>query len=407
MSAFAYRPEGNWAGAMGGDSPRRRGLTVAIAASITAALIPLAGLAIPAWAGTSADLAAVSAERQGARQLGAVVKLLVAVADAQSAAVRGTPADPASLADAVTAVDHSGLGQNPAPGAATLWAQVRPQVLALSSPPVTGAAAYQEYSQVTDLLLQQLVGIDDVSGLDRDPGADTTRLVDALTVRLPDMAVQAGRLDDLVTTAATGGARNTGGQSASATRIAILRDRIAVDASAFATELDKVFRTTTSSTLGPHLLGDVDLVTTDINALAPTASVSDETVAIPSGDAVTANRQAFDPAVLVLETAGLTELDLLLQARQSGYQQRHLDLGLLVAVGAGLAAPAGWWLRRSRRPRTAPPGTRDRQLRLPRRTEPPGRRRPPDGRHAQRRARGDARESADSPVTVPADRREP
>ena len=389
---------------MDGDSPRRRGRTVATVALITAAVLPSAGLAASVWTGTAADLAAVRAESRGAQQAGAVVKLLVAVTGAQSAAVRGTPADPATLADAVAVVDHSGLNGNATPGAATLWAQVRPQVLALSAAPVTGAAAYQNYSQVTDLLLQQIIGIDDASGLDQNPGADTTRLVDALTVRLPDMAVQAGRLDDLVATAADPAARNAGGQTASATRIAILRDRIAVNAHAFATELDKVFRTTTSATLGPHLLGDVDLVDTDVDALAPTASSTDETLAVPSADTVTANRQAFDPAVLVLETAGLTEVDRLLQARQAGYEQRRLDLAVLVAAAVGLAAPAGLWLIRGARTRTAPTVAEGRQPLLPRRSGRPGRRRSPDGRHAQRRAWDDSKRPADPAVTAPADR---
>ena len=125
---------------MGGDSSRRLGRFVATAVLITAALIPLTGLAISVWAATDASLAAVRAERQGAQELGTVVKLLVAVTGAQSAAVHGTPADPSTLVNAVTAVDHSGLAQNPAPGAATLWAQVRPQVLALSGRPATGTA---------------------------------------------------------------------------------------------------------------------------------------------------------------------------------------------------------------------------------------------------------------------------
>jgi len=388
-----------------GDTSRRFGRGFAIAVSATAALIPLAGLAIAVWARTDADLAAVRTERHGTQQLGAVVKLVVAVADAQSAAVHGTPGDPSALVAAVAAVDHSGLAQNPGPDTATLWAQVRAQVLALSgSPSATGVAAYQNHSQVTDLLLQQIITIDDASGLDQDPGADTTRLVDALTVRLPDMAVQVGRLDDLT---ATAGGRGAGGQNAAAARIAIVRDRIAVDAHGFGTELDKVFRATTSATLGPHLLGDVDLVTTDVDALAPTASVTDQTLAIPSQDTVTANRQAFDPAALVLETAGLTELDRLLDARRSGYQQRKLDLALLVVAAAASAAPAVFWLIRSTRTPEVPTGIRDRQPHLPRQTRQPRRERSPDGRHTHKKARGDGKERIDPGTAAPADRWDP
>lgn len=334
---------------MGTGSARGRGRAAAVVGLIAAALVPLAGTAATVWTTTGADIASVRAERQGALYLGATVKLLVVVADAQSAAVRGTPPSPADLAAAVGAVDSSGLPQDPDPGTGTLWAQIRPQILALSGSATTGEAAYQAYSQVTDLILQQITGIDDASGLVLDPKGDSYHLVVALTMQLPDMAVQAGRFDDLVTLAAGRGAKlPADARAASTARIAVVRDRIAVDAHAFVSALDKVFRSTASASLGPHLLGDVDLVNTDVNALAPTASVADDGLVIPTADEVSADRQAFDPAVLVLETAGRAELDVLLEARESGYQRQRLDVLLLIVGGAVVALPSAWWVLRRR-----------------------------------------------------------
>jgi hypothetical protein len=321
---------------------------VAVVGLIAAALVPLAGAAVTVWTTTGAGIASVRIERQGALYLGATVKLLVVVADAQSAAVRGTPPSPADLTAAVDAVDRSGLPQDPDPGTGTLWAQIRPQVLGLAGSKAAGEAAYQAYSQVTDLILQQITGIDDASGLVLDPKGDSYHLVVALTMQLPDMAVQAGRFDDLVTLAADAAKQPADASGASTARIAVVRDRIAVDAHAFVTALDKVFRSTASPTLGPHLLGDVDLVNTDVDALAPTASVSDDGLVIPSAAEVSADRQAFDPAVLVLETAGREELDILLKARESEYQRQRLNVLLLIAGGAAVALPSAWWLLRRR-----------------------------------------------------------
>lgn len=337
---------------MGTVAARRRGRRVAVIGLIAAAVIPAVGAAAVAWDDSSTSLASVRAERRAIRYLGPTVKLLVSVSQAQSAAVRSLPPAQPGLATAVAAVDATGLPGDPDPGAGTLWVQIRPQVLALSGTPVTGAAAYRAYSQVTDLLVQQITAIDDASGLVPDSRADAYHLIEALTVLLPDMEVQAGRYDDQVTLAEPVPGRTQPGTAqadpAATAQIAVLRDRIAVDAHAFVTALNKVFRTTGSATLGPHLLGDVDLVNTDINALAPSASAIDEGQITQSAPTVSQERTAFDPAVRVLETAGLAELDKLLQARQAGYDRRRREVAGLLGGGTTVAAVSLgllWWRR--------------------------------------------------------------
>ena len=320
---------------------------------VAAALVPAAGSAAVVWDDSGTGLASVHAERRGIQYLGQTVKLLVSVAQAQSSAVRNLPTTLPDLSQAVAAVDATGLPNDPDPGAGTLWAQIRPQVLALSGTSTTGAAAYRAYSQVTDLLLQQIAAIDDASGLVPDSRADAYHLIDALTVWLPDMAVQAGRYDDQVTLAEPTGTQPSSAPSdparaAATAQVAVLRDRIAVDAHAFVTALNKVFRTTASATLGPHLLGDVDLVNTDINALAPTASAIDDALIVPSAPTVSQDRKAFDPAVQVLETAGLDELDKLLQTREAGYERQRMEMAALLGGGAVVAALSLWWLWRQR-----------------------------------------------------------
>jgi hypothetical protein len=274
------------------------------------------------------------------------VKLLIAVADAQSQAVRGTSPDPQVLAKAVGAVDRSGLPADTSPGAGSGTTAIRPRILALTDTPTFGGDAYLAYGQVTDLLLQQIVGIDTTFGLAVDPESDVSRLVDALTVRLPAMTVEAGRFEDEVVLAGQAGAAGDPRTAVGAVRIAIPRDRLVVDAHAFSAELSTVFRSTASATLGPHLLGDVDLVTTDVAALAPSAGVADGTAAVPSAQTVADQRRAFDPAVSVLATAGLTELDRLLAARQDGGERQRRDLLALLGGGLAVAAVSGWWLRR-------------------------------------------------------------
>ena len=184
---------------------RRRGRRIAAIGLVAAALIPAVGAAATVWNNSGDSLASARAERRGIQYLGQTVNLLVSVAQAQSASVRNTPSDLPDLKKAVAAIDATGLAGDPDPGAGTLWAQIRPQVLALSGTPTTGAAAYRAYSQVTDLILQQITAIDDASGLVPDSRVDAYHLIDALTVWLPDMAVQAGRYDDEVTLGRTHG----------------------------------------------------------------------------------------------------------------------------------------------------------------------------------------------------------
>jgi hypothetical protein len=352
-----FSREGSGSG-MGEGVARRRGRRIAVIGLIAASVIPAAGSAATVWDDSGTGLASVRAERHGIQYLGATVKLLVSVAQAQSTSVRSLPPATPGLAQAVAALDATGLPTDPDPGAGTLWAQIRPQVLALSGTPATGAAAYRAYSQVTDLLLQQITAIDDASGLVPDSKPDSYYLIDALTVWLPDMAVQAGRYDDQVTLAGPSATQPSTTQpsttqpdptrAAARAQVALLRDRIAVDAHAFVTALNKVFRTTGSATLGPHLLGDVDLVNTDINALAPTASAIDEALIVPSAPTVSADRKAFDPAVQVLETAGLEELDKLLQSREAAYDRSRMEVAALLGSGAAVALLSSWWLWRRR-----------------------------------------------------------
>jgi PPE-repeat protein len=329
---------------------RRRRRVVAIIGLLAAVAVPLGGAVASVWSTTGSGLAAVRAERRGVVYQGQTLKLLMAVADAQTAAVHGDLSESADLRAAVEAVDQTGLASDPDPGTGTLWAQVRPQVLALAGHSPTGASAYQAYSQATDLVLQLTSDIDDASGLVLDPGTDANHLVEALTLLLPDMVVEAGRFDDLTALDAQGSAASVPGSTSTAAiaRTAVVRDRIAVDAHSFATALNKVFRSTASATLGPHLLGDVDLVNTDVDALAPTASVIDEAIVVPASAEVSADRQAFDPAVLVLETAGLSELDILLTTREIGYEQQRTHMLYLLFVGAAVAGPSLWWLCRRR-----------------------------------------------------------
>jgi hypothetical protein len=179
-----------------GGRPSR--LRAALAAILTILiLVPAGFLFLRVWQDIQDEQDSTRLEQYGVEYLTALSPLISALAEAQSSALQGASAAPASLTAATTrvaAVDQR-LGTDL--GTRQRWAGLREKIDAL--PAVNGPPlqVFQAHVQVTDLCQALYRAVLDRSQLNRDPDNDLSHLQAALGIDLPATVVQVSRMGDL------------------------------------------------------------------------------------------------------------------------------------------------------------------------------------------------------------------
>src|SRR6266545_2830 len=291
--------------------PMRRSLRIAAAFAVVAAvLLPLAFVFAQFWTSTGDNLRFVNDERRGVAYLQPLVRLLGTLTDAQSAATRGKPIDVAQLRAAVAAVDAVDQAQDDRLRTRQRWSQLRAQIEAATARGTfTGEDAYATYSETNDLVLSLLAKIGDTSNLILDPQLDSYYLMDTALLRLPQVLVDAGRLADL--SALPGPSKSAAG----AVQLAVARDRVATTADAVDVGLRKSFNATSSKTLGPNLLGQLDAFRSAAKDLAPSSSLLPQSGTGLDPQVLASARVQLGQATVQMAGTTLAELDALLSAR--------------------------------------------------------------------------------------------
>ncbi|MGW7362842.1 hypothetical protein ACWGI8_05280 [Streptomyces sp. NPDC054841] len=301
-----------------------------------ALVIPLALTVGGVLQGTGTDQSVVQAERRGVRYLGPLTRLLAVLADEQSAAVQSRPRSPKRLTAAISAVDGVDLAEGKKLQVNQLWADLRPRAEALERHDETGRTAYRDYAIVVDLVTQLLIKVNDNSNLILDPGLDSYYMMDTLSLKLPLILTDAGRLADLVHLTETGGKKGIPDRD----QIFALRYQIARNADSVGTGLRKSFTSTSSGSLGPALLGKVDGFSKAAAVLAPDTSLVDAPANFPKAAALAESRQELRDTIVELDEAGLVELDKLLQMREQDIGATRLGTlagsGGCLLIGTGL-----------------------------------------------------------------------
>lgn len=316
----------------------RRAVRVAVAAVVAVALLaPATFLFTRVRDASTATLDFHRAERAGVAYLGPLIELLGVVAQAQNAAVRGEPVDAAAVRAAVGEVDvvdgrHGGqLRSN------QRWAEIRGTVEnRISRGWPDKDAAYQQFSDLTTTLLELTAKVADVSKLVLDPQLDSHYLTVAAAQRIPGIIVDSGRYLDLVVIS------GNSGQAETQARLITARDRIATDSAELYDGLLRAFAANGTSTLAPGLTPLLDGFRTAVAEVAPATSLL-APAPRRTAEGLEGNQATLQRATLTLHGAALTELDRLLQPRESAAYRTGLFsliafvLIAVVVVGAAVA----------------------------------------------------------------------
>jgi methyl-accepting chemotaxis protein len=206
-------------------------------------LIP-GGLALRAyWTQQGAQIAFSAKERVGMVYLEPAQELVVALADARSAAVAGKPVP--SLEEPIAAVEAAEEKTGAELETTKLWDELKTAIEAATSARTSSPQeAFDAYQPAVDGALGLVVQVANGSNLILDPDLDTYYLMDTLIIKLPTAADQAGRTKDL---ALVGTAMDQ--------RVALLsaQDSLKATLSGLATGLDTAFDKTARASLQGEL----------------------------------------------------------------------------------------------------------------------------------------------------------
>ncbi|GAB1695063.1 hypothetical protein [Krasilnikovia sp. M28-CT-15] len=136
-------------------------------------------------------------ERQGVEYLTALAPLFSGLAEAQSSALQGVAAPPASLTTAVTNVSavDARLGQEL--GTRERWTNLRDKIGKFKTIKGDAEAVFLAHVEVSDLALALYTAVQTESGLLRDPDNDVSHLQQVIAVDLPTTVTQVSRMGDL------------------------------------------------------------------------------------------------------------------------------------------------------------------------------------------------------------------
>jgi methyl-accepting chemotaxis protein len=296
-----------------------------LVATVSLFLIPIGMLAGLYLAQARKDIRFAELERGGVTYLRSVWPILHAPA-------LGVPVEPGSWAsfEGRSTLLDTALGAGEASGALARFRDA-------GSPADAAAAARALVTRIAD-----------GSNLTLDPDLDSFYVMDAVTVKLPDLAEQAGRLVRL----GIANADKQGTTGADAVEFLVEQGKLRATAEGLASSLASAFNANAGGTTRRNLSGGAEALarSTDL-FLKGTASMAQTYAAGRRGTAELAAFVAAGKAMLTdadsLWQAGGTELDGLLESRISGFTgSLVLALGLasLVTATAFLLA---WLLSRS------------------------------------------------------------
>ena len=298
-----------------------------------AVLVPLATVAAWASSDNGDGRTRIEAERLGVDYLRPLTELLGALVTGQSAAVRGEQVDNQQLEARLADVELVELRNGAELSTRSRWPILRDSIRELvRSAGNPGLDAYQRWAQAVDLTVALVRRVGDTSRLFVDAEVDSSYLIDAGLLRLPEIIQAAGQLSDL-------GHLNPG-LSATDPRAAVLRDRIATNAAQVATGLGNVADASSNERVGSALLSPLDQFGAATDQLAPSVAVASMP---PLPDNLTAAAVGVRDSSGRLAQTVWAELDRLLVIRLDELSSRRIEilvvsvLGLLVAVAVGVA----------------------------------------------------------------------
>ena len=317
--------------------PRPRRAASAVGALLVLA-VPVGFLAAQQMSDAGARAAAARREQAGVAYLRPLTALVSALSRAQSLAVGGSRPDGTPVLSALSAVDAADASYGNRLGTGARWADLRQQVVQLTSEKETGRHAFADYSDTIDTVLALVGAVGTGAGLTVDPGTDSALLVDAVLVRLPALVVDSGRMADLALEAEQGTASARPTLTA---QVLTARDRVSTTAATLDSDLATSFDSSADPDLASALADPVDQLRDTVSTMAPPTPLVDLGADLADAGQIASSRAQLDTASDQLDTGLLNGLDALLRTRAA--HQRELEAGGAAAVLTAVLA-AGWLL---------------------------------------------------------------
>ena len=291
-------------------------------------------------------------ERDGVKYIQALGPLEIALTNAESAAVNGSPAAPDDLAGAIEAVARVDSELRGRLGTQDRWDGLRTKIESLPDSG-TDPAIIAAYGGAHDLLLALMDKVRNTSKLIRDPDADIYYLGDGATQELPEGIVAGARFTDLLVSIA-------GLPAADRTQALVDINSAGSDLAGNARDLSDDVRLavegTGSRSLGGALLSKLDRFNRAIDNLTPLMSPALAGKGGVDTAQVVRARDEMQAAAADLSAALLTQIDIELNNRLSSLSQRRLlAIGTLVLPALIALVPLGLLLAGRRRRSTPPP----------------------------------------------------
>ncbi|GIE28606.1 hypothetical protein Ait01nite_016510 [Actinoplanes italicus] len=320
---------------------RQRGRPIgALARQVVPILLAVSVMALFTMVWQSADEQSdfAALERDGVRYIQALGPLEIALTNAGSGAVAGTPAAPDAMnraVDAVNAVDRE-LGERL--GARDRWAGLRAKIETL---PADGDAAktIAAYGTASDLLLALMDKVRNSSKLVRDPDADLYYLGDGAAQELPESIVAATRYTNLLTSLPGLSAAD---RAATLIDINTAASTLAGNARDLSDDVRLAVEGTGSENLGSALLSRLDRFNRSVDNLLPLVEPLKTGRGIVDAEQVSRGRDEMQAAASELSTALLEQIDIGLRDRIDSYDRRQLLAAGILVISVILAClPAG------------------------------------------------------------------
>ncbi|GAA4594538.1 hypothetical protein GCM10023107_30780 [Actinoplanes octamycinicus] len=319
---------------------RRTRLRSALAVVLTAlVLLPAAGLFLRVLQENSKQRDNTRLEQQGVEYLGALSKLVSALAESQSSALQGVAAEPASVTAAVSRVQGVDERLGDDLGTTTRWADLKDKIAKL--PKVTGTAdeVFEAHVEVADLTLEMYDVVAENSTLAQDDDNDIWFLQEAVTARMPESVTAVSRMSDLAAMAA--GARKAQRQLLTI-KFGYQALQVQEGVEEVTDSLQEAVDSTNSDTLSGNLVSNLDSFRRGIEAANRGANIGG---GAPNASTLVTAQSSLQNALSALSDVVLKEISGLLDDRMDTLNYKRFEAYGLFAVAVLLIVVATFWTR--------------------------------------------------------------
>ena len=308
-------------------------LRAAIAAFVTILILAPAGVLFAwVWSDNQDRRDSTKLEQQGVEYLANLSPLISGLVEAQSSALQGVAAAPASLTAAVTRVSSVDQRLGDPLGTHERWSGLRDKIERLPAVTGTPAEIFQAHVEATDLALALYNTVRKNSELIRDPDNDLSNLQQALAVDLPGTVVQVSRMGDLsqmVANISGSAAQRQQAQAILVPQFGAAVQQVNSDVGTLTDNLQAAVDDTESVTLSGNLVSSVDAFRRGVESFTRGAD--------PSGGKPNVGTMATAQSQLQTSLSGLSavlvrEMGGLLQTRLDSLDARRLEALITVGV---------------------------------------------------------------------------